>query len=223
MPSRSKQSRRVPRALATEIAASVGTAAEGGGRDDRADPGDGRRESAVGRRAYPGRAAQAWCPRRQDHGPAAHAQRPPAASRRPDLGHLPAQSCTRHVGLRLLRHRARLAAHRPRRRDALPDRRVGRPAATRGDAFGERPGYLSRDNDSKYGPTFSRVAKVGGITELRTPYRAPPAASGASASATCWPWDGGTCCACCANTGATSISTGPSRACACRSPTPQRE
>ena len=39
--------------------------------------------------------------------------------------------------------------------------------------FGERPTYLIRDNDSKYGPTFSRVASASGITELRTAYRAP--------------------------------------------------
>jgi len=39
--------------------------------------------------------------------------------------------------------------------------------------FGERPTSLIRDNDSKYGRTFSRVAKASGITELRTAYRAP--------------------------------------------------
>ncbi len=39
--------------------------------------------------------------------------------------------------------------------------------------FGQRPEYLLRDNDSKYGPDFSRVAAATGITELRTAYRAP--------------------------------------------------
>ncbi|CAA9552360.1 MAG: Mobile element protein [uncultured Thermomicrobiales bacterium] len=39
--------------------------------------------------------------------------------------------------------------------------------------FGERPRYLVRDRDSKYGPTFARVAAASGITELRTAYRAP--------------------------------------------------
>src|SRR4051812_5719134 len=39
--------------------------------------------------------------------------------------------------------------------------------------LGERPRYLIRDNDRKYGPTFSRVAKVSGITEVRTAYRSP--------------------------------------------------
>src|SRR3954447_25949919 len=33
--------------------------------------------------------------------------------------------------------------------------------------FGRRPRYLIRDNDSKYGPAFPRVAKASGITELR--------------------------------------------------------
>ena len=39
--------------------------------------------------------------------------------------------------------------------------------------FGQCPRYLIRDNDAKYGPTFSRVASASGITELRTAYRAP--------------------------------------------------
>ncbi len=39
--------------------------------------------------------------------------------------------------------------------------------------FGARPRYLVRDRDSKYGPTFARVAAASGITELRTAYRAP--------------------------------------------------
>jgi len=39
--------------------------------------------------------------------------------------------------------------------------------------FGERPRYLLHDNDSKYGPVFTRVAEASGITVLRTAYRAP--------------------------------------------------
>jgi hypothetical protein len=39
----------------------------------------------------------------------------------------------------------------------------------------QRPRYLVRDNDSKYGPGFARVAAASGITELRTAYRAPQA------------------------------------------------
>ncbi|MDP9372010.1 MAG: integrase core domain-containing protein [Chloroflexota bacterium] len=39
--------------------------------------------------------------------------------------------------------------------------------------FDERPRYLLRDNDAKYGPAFSRVAEVTGVTELRTAYRTP--------------------------------------------------
>jgi len=39
--------------------------------------------------------------------------------------------------------------------------------------FGQRPRYLIRDNDSKYGPAFARVAAATGIEELRTAYRAP--------------------------------------------------
>ena len=39
--------------------------------------------------------------------------------------------------------------------------------------FDQRPRYLIRDRDSKYGPTFARVTAVSGIEELRTAYRAP--------------------------------------------------
>jgi putative transposase len=40
-------------------------------------------------------------------------------------------------------------------------------------AFGQRPRYLLRDNDSKDGAAFTRVAAARGIEELRTAYRAP--------------------------------------------------
>ena len=39
--------------------------------------------------------------------------------------------------------------------------------------FGQRPRFLLRDNDSKYGQAFTGVAAASGITELRTAYRAP--------------------------------------------------
>src|SRR5438045_6004692 len=39
--------------------------------------------------------------------------------------------------------------------------------------FDQRPRYLIRDNDSKYGQAFTRVAEARGITVLRTAYRAP--------------------------------------------------
>ena len=39
--------------------------------------------------------------------------------------------------------------------------------------FGQRPRSLIRDRDSKYGPTFTRIAAATGIAELRTAYRAP--------------------------------------------------
>jgi transposase InsO family protein len=41
--------------------------------------------------------------------------------------------------------------------------------------FGEGPRFLIRDNDGKFGPSFTRVAKGTGIEVLRTPYRAPRA------------------------------------------------
>ncbi len=39
--------------------------------------------------------------------------------------------------------------------------------------YGERPRYLIRDNDSKYGQVFAQVAEATGIEELRTAYHAP--------------------------------------------------
>jgi transposase InsO family protein len=41
--------------------------------------------------------------------------------------------------------------------------------------YGEVPRFLIRDNDSKFGVSFNRVAKVSGIEVLRTPYKAPKA------------------------------------------------
>lgn len=49
-----------------------------------------------------------------------------------------------------------------------PQRRAAAP-------FDRRPRYLIRDNDSKFGPTFARVAETRGVAILRTPYRAPRA------------------------------------------------
>jgi len=41
--------------------------------------------------------------------------------------------------------------------------------------FGSSPRFLIRDNDRKFGASFSRVAFGTGIDVLRTPYRAPKA------------------------------------------------
>ncbi len=41
--------------------------------------------------------------------------------------------------------------------------------------YGQRPRYLIRDNDGKFGATFARVAETSGIAILRTPHRAPQA------------------------------------------------
>ena len=41
--------------------------------------------------------------------------------------------------------------------------------------FDQRPRFLIRDNDGKFGPTFALVAEASGITILRTPHRAPRA------------------------------------------------
>ena len=41
--------------------------------------------------------------------------------------------------------------------------------------FGERPRFLIRDNDAKYGAQCDHVAAASGIRTLRTPVRAPRA------------------------------------------------
>jgi transposase InsO family protein len=41
--------------------------------------------------------------------------------------------------------------------------------------YGQRPKYLLRDNDSKFGQSFARVAATSGIKVLRTPYQTPRA------------------------------------------------
>jgi putative transposase len=41
--------------------------------------------------------------------------------------------------------------------------------------YGQTPKYLIRDNDSKFGPCFARVAATSGIKILKTPYHAPRA------------------------------------------------
>jgi transposase InsO family protein len=42
-------------------------------------------------------------------------------------------------------------------------------------AYGAGPKYLIRDNDSKFGSCFARVAATSGIKMLKTPYHAPRA------------------------------------------------
>src|SRR5204862_7055019 len=41
--------------------------------------------------------------------------------------------------------------------------------------YGERPRFLLRDHDGKYGARFARLAEAGGITVVRTPVGAPRA------------------------------------------------
>jgi putative transposase len=41
--------------------------------------------------------------------------------------------------------------------------------------YGERPRFLIRDKDGKFGPQFDRLTAASGITVLRTPVRAPRA------------------------------------------------
>jgi len=62
-------------------------------------------------------------------------------------------------------------------RQARPPRRKGQAWVAQqlreATPFDQRPRFLIRDNDRKYGPAFGQVAAASGITELRTAYRAP--------------------------------------------------
>ncbi len=51
----------------------------------------------------------------------------------------------------------------------------GLPSSYVKQRWGNGPKYLLHDRDSKYGVHFSSVAVGSGITELRTPFRAPRA------------------------------------------------
>jgi transposase InsO family protein len=41
--------------------------------------------------------------------------------------------------------------------------------------YGQKPKFLIRDNDAKFGPAFTRLARASGIRIIRTPVRAPRA------------------------------------------------
>ncbi len=52
---------------------------------------------------------------------------------------------------------------------------IAEPGAgiVRGGCLEQRPRYLIRDNESKYGHAFTRVAETRGIALLRAAYRSP--------------------------------------------------
>jgi transposase InsO family protein len=41
--------------------------------------------------------------------------------------------------------------------------------------YGQKPKFLIRDNDAKFGPAFARLARASGVRIIRTPARAPRA------------------------------------------------
>lgn len=75
----------------------------------------------------------------------------------------------------VLRHRTQVATSDPCRRDTIALRSLGGPTTARSDPYGQAPKYPIRDNDSKFGPCFARVAKTSAMKILKTPYRAPRA------------------------------------------------
>jgi hypothetical protein len=62
--------------------------------------------------------------------------------------------------------------------------------------FDERPRYLIRDNDVKFGAGFDRLAAASGIRVLRTPVRTPRTTASTTSSSSA----SGTCGASCAST-----------------------
>ncbi|HEY6410866.1 MAG TPA: hypothetical protein VIY29_25715 [Ktedonobacteraceae bacterium] len=69
----------------------------------------------------------------------------------------------------------RVATGDPYRGNAIAFRSLGGPTPARSHPLWARPTYLIRDNDSKFGPCFARVARTSGIKILKTPYHAPRA------------------------------------------------
>ena len=41
--------------------------------------------------------------------------------------------------------------------------------------YGQKPKFLIRDNDARFGPAFAHLARASGIRLVRTPVRAPRA------------------------------------------------
>ena len=109
-------------------------------------------------------------------------------SKRPEVGNLSAQSRRTDLGLRRAyrspissfdRSRAffiielRVTQGDPRRRDKISDRFFGlRVPLREATPYGHAPKYLIRDNDSKFGPCFARMAATSAIEILKTPYHA---------------------------------------------------
>src|SRR5262250_308732 len=58
---------------------------------------------------------------------------------------------------------------------ALPPTRGPHVPLREATAYGDGPKYLIRDNDSKFGVGFARVAQTSHIEMLKTPYHAPRA------------------------------------------------
>jgi putative transposase len=82
------------------------------------------------------------------------------------------------VALCLLHHRITIAQSDPRRHHTLPRSPSDAWTAQQlreATAFGVRPKYLIRDNDSKFGASFARIANTSRIEILTTPYKAPRA------------------------------------------------
>ena len=207
--------------------------------DDRADPGDGGGESAVGRGAHPGRAAEArtsaWPSGPIQTLPARAPARRAARARpgRPSCATTPTRSGPATSSRSPTCSSGRCT---PSSSIALGSRRVVHVGVTRhptdawvaqqlreATPFDQRPRYLIRDNDSKYGPAFARVAAASGITELRTAY---PRARGRTPTCERFlgqraarvprprpgPGRGATCGASSASTSRTSTGTGRTRA-----------
>jgi putative transposase len=106
------------------------------------------------------------------------------------MGHLPAEPCQRHLGLRRLSQstslffRSLFAFFMVE----LHSRRVIHVGVTRSPtdawaahqlreatAYGRGPKYLIGDRDAEFGPRFARVAATSGIKILKTPYHPPRA------------------------------------------------
>ena len=157
-------------------------------------PAAGLPATSAGPRACSSRRAPAYHPttaRREGKGKERERSRVSGTSLgrtpRPVLGGVPAQPRPRDLGLRLpagagpavpaavrlLPRGARVAPGGPYRRHPPPNRAWVAQQLREATPCGQRPRYLLRDNDRKYGQAFARVAEARGIAALRTAYRTP--------------------------------------------------
>jgi hypothetical protein len=158
--------------------------------DRRLDSGDGKGQSTLGSRTDSWGTPETGHSRVQTHHLEVHESRAHHQATRTDVEDVLTHACPANLGVRraCLSRISSSARWRAFFLIELKSRKVIHVGVTRSPtdawtaqqlreatAFGIGPKYLIRDNDSKFGVGFARVAKTSGIEILKTPYYAPRA------------------------------------------------